>query len=205
MANNTENSVPAGDSAHESSQGGHIGFVYADALTRAIECSNASDEDKERMLKLYEEVREGHKKKVEEVVGDVIKYSVPDYEVWVRRDSLWNIVDCVVPRYTAFVNTLEDDEIEATERELDQLEHDGPTIKLPYDWGYDEETKEYHKTATFTISKKQWDAGERWTLRKVWKQMRSFYGANKQKRMKSMGDHVFFEGFMEDGLAYFGS
>lgn len=37
MANNTENSVPAGDSSHESSQGGHIGVMDTSSLLPASE------------------------------------------------------------------------------------------------------------------------------------------------------------------------
>ena len=93
-----------------------------------------------------------------------------------------------------------------TESEWKGVVYSGKTLRLPYNWGWDyPETGKYYELKSFTIPEAQWAQGERWTMRKVVDTMRSFYGASKGRRARSMGDHQFFEGFDDNGEAYFGS
>jgi hypothetical protein len=93
-----------------------------------------------------------------------------------------------------------------TEDEWKWVVYSGETLRLPYNWRWDYPDKnKFYETKEFVISEEQWKKGERWTMRRVVDTMRSFYGASKGRRARSMGDHRFFEGFGDDGEAYFGS
>lgn len=98
---------------------------------------------------------------------------------------------------------------EPTAEEWAEEQFAGTTLRLPYNWSYDglntDGTRKFYESKEFKISKKAWKDGDRWTLRKVVDTMRSFYGKNKNRNLRSLGDHTFFEGVMEDGRIYLGS
>jgi hypothetical protein len=88
-----------------------------------------------------------------------------------------------------------------TKEERESIYFHGQVIKFPVRWGLDGTTYESRD-----IPQKEWDKGERWTLERVWKTARHIYSKNKQKAVKEMGDHRFWEGICEKtGEIYTGS
>lgn len=88
-----------------------------------------------------------------------------------------------------------------TKEERESIYFHGQVIKFPVRWGLDGTTYERRG-----IPQKEWEAGERWTLGRVWRTARAVYSKNKQKAVKEMGDHHFWEGICEKtGEIYTGS
>lgn len=67
-------------------------------------------------------------------------------------------------------------------------------------------TAPYEVHETYSIPKKEWDAGARWTLGRFLLYARRVYSKNHGKAVKEMGDHQFWEDINEtDGTMYVGS
>lgn len=161
-------------------------FVYADAMTRAIECSSATEEEKKRMLELYMQTREEttmdmivDEFEFEPTLHDLADGSAP-YRFISREDVLY----CRFP----------------TDKERKSLVHEGQTLRFPVAW-----TLEGRKFETYSIPEKQWKKGERWTMDRFLSTARSVYSKNNKRNLKAMGDHIYFEGIFRDGEVYTGS
>ena len=98
---------------------------------------------------------------------------------------------------------------EPTEEQWNMVQFDGTTLKLPHHWLWNatnaDGSPKFYDIKEFAISKTAWKKGERWTLRRVVNTMRKFYGAHKGRMIRSLGDHVFVEGFSNDGELFLGS
>jgi hypothetical protein len=55
------------------------------------------------------------------------------------------------------------------------------------------------------LPRKDWDKRKGWTMRQVVTTLRTFYGKNKYRNLRSLGDHTFVEGFLNDGTLCLGS
>ena len=120
-------------------------------------------------------------------------------EGWEFQPTVWDFVHSRPPMMKEINGELVHRYPTANEGE--EVLYDGPSIRFLVRWRLDER----EKYETHTISKKDWDAGVRWTLCKVWEQGRVVYSKNKMRAAKDVGDHIFFEGFMSDGTAFMGS
>jgi hypothetical protein len=87
-----------------------------------------------------------------------------------------------------------------TEAEGKRIYFPGREIHFPVRWGWGEVTYE-----TRVISQKDWDKGDRWTFEWVWRIAKAIYSKNKQRAVKEMGDHQFWEGIGTDGKVWVGS
>jgi hypothetical protein len=92
---------------------------------------------------------------------------------------------------------------EPTEEEWKGVVYSGQTLRLPYNWGWDNPM--VSRVQEFTIPAKEWDAGCRWTLLRWVHTMRVFYSKNKKRNLRSLGDHTFVESIGSDGLVWMGS
>ena len=161
-------------------------FVYADAMTRAIECSSATEDEKKRMLELYMETRK-------ETTMDMI---VDEFEF---EPSLYDLADGSAPyRFISEEQVLYCRFPTSEERKM--VMHPGQTLRFPVAWTFEGE-----KFETYSIPEKQWKKGERWTMDRFLSTARSVYSKNNKRNLKAMGDHIFFEGIAEDGTIYTGS
>jgi hypothetical protein len=84
--------------------------------------------------------------------------------------------------------------------EENEVLYEGREVRFPVRYGYDDIQYEVR-----TIPQKQWNAGERWTLKRIWTTASAIYSKNKRKAIRDMGDHIFFEGVGEDGTIHCGS
>lgn len=159
-------------------------YKYVDAMTRAIDSSSATEDEKERMYQLYLETKktqpptlESREFKLSFSLGDLAS-GHPEMSYYDRG------IDEMYYRH-------------CSDEELDAIVWAGREFKFPIEFGYDAETKTFERYDTRIISETRWKKGDRWTLREVLKMMRYFYSAKRRGAyLKAMGDHTFFEGFV---------
>jgi hypothetical protein len=175
-------------------------FVYADALTRAIECSSATEEEKQRMLKLYEETREGRELAEEEAHREGQKDAVEDlFSGWEFEPTLDDLANRSPPMSKEVNGEMM--YRYPMKEEGEAIYYSGQVIKFPVRWDMGERKYELRQ-----IPAKEWKAGKRWTLGRVWETACVVYSKNKKRAVKEMGDHHFWEGICEtDGVVYVGS
>jgi hypothetical protein len=162
---------------------------YADALTRAIECSSATEEEKKRMLELYMETMKT------QTVGELMDSIDDNFEF---EFSLYDLVSG-----RGVFQCLASDRFysrDPTPEELNSVVYEGKTLRFLVEWSLDGQKYEER-----TIPEKRWKKGDRWTMRDFLGVMKNIYSRQKNRDLKRVGDHVFFGGIMEDGTVYLGS
>jgi hypothetical protein len=167
---------------------------YADALTRAIECSSATADEKQRMLKLYEESREGQDLAQDEAHRQGMKDAMEELSSdWEFEPTLDAIADRRPPMSKEVGGELLYRDF--TDEEEGRIYYTGRVIKFPVRWDRGEVSYEERQ-----IPAKEWKAGQRWTLRRLWEMAHIVYSKNKKKALREMGDHIFWEGLVGDTI-----
>ena len=159
-----------------------------DHYTKMLE-QKKKEMDEEFKEEACEIMREGHKEAMEELFDDW-EFEPTLGDLARRCPPMQKEVNGIV-LYRYF-----------TDEEEKKVHHTGRSIRLPVRWGWGPDGVVYE---TYTISEKDWKAGVRWTLRRVWDYASRVYSKNRMRAVKEMGDHQFFEGIAADGTVYVGS
>lgn len=183
---------------------------YADKMTRLIECCTATETEKQQMLRTYAEVvaaREAEREEADMSHDETYRQGIKDATEefasgWEFTPTIDDLADGTPPMSKVFCDEIIYRVPNSTEKA--QVLHEGKYLRFPVQERWEDGI--VYTYETYAIPDKEWNAGVRWTLGRVWERAKMVYSKNNKKACRQMGDHRFWEGSIDkDGTIHYGS